>query len=548
MPVVFRQYLRFLALVLCWAIPLNAMAAPLEVVTLEEEPAAKSSKADDTPRKKKKKKKRKKAAPKPAEAPADDDDVEIAVEVEDDAESSAAEEAEDAAAKRKKKKKAEDEEKKRAAEEKKAAEAKKAQEEADKPPEPIDCLPELTEVETRRPIPLSCTFAKPITGMELRYRPPGEQWKTAKMKKVGEEWTAEIPCAATIKAGELEFTVSARSKKSKVVGKLDTITVKLAESTSEPPPAVPGLEPPARCFDPSECPGDMLGSPACPGTKKGKGVRSWGASCADSAECAKGLACVAGTCESPPKCKSDDECDSGMCSNGLCSFPDPEELKSQLGPPKYNWVGLELGVDFMLVRDAVGVCGSTTDDSDQYACFEGGSEYDGLPNVNNAGAVSSSVKLATMRAMVSYQRAIGRLLAGVRLGFAFRGAPEGFFPLHLEARGAYSLRSDPLKRTIRPYLGLAFGLAQVDTQSDVTIVDCASQACAQAAQIDQSQIMLGQAQVKELTAYRSGKKFFFGPTFTLMWAITNESAVVFNTNVMFPDLVIAPSVGYMLGL
>ena len=536
----FRHCLRILAFVVCCIVPLNATAAPVEVVTLEEEPApsvANSDKGDETPKKKKKKRKKKRSV-----AASSDEEAASTVEAADDTDN----EAPPPKKKKRKKRKASTD----SSDVTDVSEEEGEQEKAakDEPPVPIDCFPALTEVETRRPIPLSCTIPKPVTSMELRYRPPSEQWKTAAMKKVGDEWQAEIPCSATVKAGELEFSISARSKKNKTAGKLDAVTVKLAESTSEPPPSIPGTEPPARCFDPSECPGDMLGTAACPGTKKGKGVRSWGASCADSVECSKGLACVAGTCESPPKCEADTECESGICSNGVCQFPDPEELKNQLGPPKYNWVGLELGVDFKPVGEAIGVCGSETDDADDYACFEGGDEYDGMPNVNNAGKIDSSIGIATMRAMVSYHRAFGRLLGGVRLGFAFRGAPEGFLPLHIEARAAYSLTSDPLKRRIRPYLGLAFGLAQVDTQSDVKIVDCTTPACATQAQINQTDLQSGLAQVKNLTAYRSGKKFFFGPTLSVIWAITNESGVVFTTNVMFPELVISPSVGYLLGL
>lgn len=549
-----RHWLRIVALIVCWVLPSNAMAVEAEEVTLEEEPAPAAKSKPSGAAKKKKKKKRAPARAPAATEEAEEDDVEVEVVVEEAPSKKPAparKAAEEPAKKKKKKRRKEPAPAADDAAAEKAAKPRAAEEEAEEdegPVEPIDCFPELKEVETRRPIPLACTFAKPIAEMEVRYRPPGDQWKTSKMKKVGDEWTAEIPCAATIRAGELELTIEARSKRGKVRGKLDPLKVKLSEVTTEPPPSIPGQEPPARCFDPAECPGDMLGSPSCPGTKKGVGVRSWGASCTQTTECTKGLACVAGTCESPPKCKSDDECESGVCSGGVCEFPDPEEMKSRLGPPKYHWVGLELGVDFKLVPDAVGVCGSQTDDSDVYDCFEGGDEYDGLPNVNNAGKVAGGPRLATMRALLSYQRPFGRLMAGARVGFAFRGAPDGFLPLHLELRGAYSLTTDPLKKRWRPYLGLAFGLAQVDTRSDVTIVDCASQECANRAQITSTDIMLQQARLRDLTAYRSGKKLFFGPTFSLIYALSNESGVVFTTNVMFPDLVISPSVGYLLGL
>lgn len=512
---------RLLAMVFCLLVPLTAWAVKPEVVTLEEEPE------ESAPAPKKKKRKKKKRA-----APVVEESVEVTEEVAEEEE----EESEPEPPKRRKKK-----EPPPPAEEK----------EPEEPPAPIDCMPELIEVETRRPIPLACTIQKDVSAMELRYRGPGDQWKTTKMKKVGEEWQTEIPCAATVKAGDLEFSVSARSKKSKTAGKLDVVRVKIAESTNEPPPSIPGQEPPARCFDPSECPGDMLGSPACPGTVKGKGVRSWGASCADSSECTKGLACVAGTCESPPKCDSDAECESGVCTNGACEFPDPDELKDRLGPPRFNWLGLEFGVDLALQGTATGVCSNETGDGEDFDCFAGGSQYSGRPNLNNAGNVESGVRISTMRAMASYYRAFGRILAGGRVGFAFRGSPEGFLPLHLEGRVAYSLASDPLKRRLRTYLGLGLGVAQVDTRTDVSVITCSEgtdQACVNALQINQAQIMTGQAKVENLTAYRSGAKFFAGPTFMVMYALSEESAIVGNMNVMFPDLVFAPSVGYMLGL
>jgi hypothetical protein len=541
---VFRRVLRMLALVVTCLFPLTALGAPpVEVITLEEEatpnptgPSSTPGQPDSAPKKKKKKKKKRRASESKKVEEADEDE-EAAAEPPPEEDEEADEEA---APKKKKKKKADDE----------AEAKKKEEEEPEEPQAPVECMPELTEVETRRPIPLACTIAsKSVTAMELRYRPPGDQWKTLAMKKEGEEWIAEIPCSATVKAGTFEFSINARTKKGKTAGKLDPVTVKLMESTSEPPPSIPGQEPPARCFDPSECPGDMLGSPACPGTKKGVGMRSWGASCADSKECTKGLACVAGTCESPPKCESDAECQSGICSNGQCAFPDAEEMASQLGPPRLNWLGVEVGVDIALGGEAVGVCGNESDDAEKYTCFEGGDEYDGLPNVNNAGKVDGSIGPATVRAMLSYNRAFGRILAGARLGWAFRGAPEGFLPLHLEGRVAYALRSDPLKRKLRPYLGLAFGLAQVDTQAKVTIIDCGDNgSCAQAPQITQGQIDAGLATVKELTAYRSGSKFFAGPTFTVMYAFTNESGIVGTLNVMLPDLSISPSLGYVQGL
>jgi hypothetical protein len=140
-------------------------------------------------------------------------------------------------------------------------------------------------------------------------------------------------------------------------------------------------------------------------------------------------------------------------------------MKDRLGPPRYNWIGLEFGIDLALAGTATGVCSNETGDGEDYNCFAGGSEYTGRPNLNNAGNVDAGIRPSTMRVMASYYRAFGRILAGARLGFAFRGAPEGFLPLHLEGRVAYSLRKDPFKHRLRPYLGASHRWTRAPTSA-----------------------------------------------------------------------------------
>jgi hypothetical protein len=41
---------------------------------------------------------------------------------------------------------------------------------------------------------------------------------------------------------------------------------------------------------------------------------------------------------------------------------------------------------------------------------------------------------------------------------------------------------------------------------------------------------------------------FFGPTFSMWFLFSNESAFVFNLNVMFPEVVFQPSLGYAMGI
>jgi hypothetical protein len=51
-----------------------------------------------------------------------------------------------------------------------------------------------------------------------------------------------------------------------------------------------------------------------------------------------------------------------------------------------------------------------------------------------------------------------------------------------------------------------------------------------------------------LNAYRSGSRFFFGPTLHMVFALANDSAIVVNVNAMLPDVVIEPTLGYEMAL
>jgi len=433
----------------------------------------------------------------------------------------------------------------------------------------MDCVPQVAEVETRRPIPVVCRTDHEVAGVELRYRfeAPGSKWEKVELKQEGKGWAGAIPCAATSRTGNLKVYVFARNEARKVVARMGRNTapmnIKLVESSKLPPPALPNKEPPDRCFSSSECPAEMIGTDVCPGTSKATAPKgAWGAGCAESSQCKSGLECVAGSCETPPKCESTDDCPSGgECADGVCHYPTKEELSERLGPPKIHWVGLHFGVDLAMVAEATGVCGGETDDAKDYACYRGGNIYTGIPNDQQSGVVGSGIGLATLRALLSYEFAFKRFLFGARVGWAFRGSPDDFSPIHVEARALYSLRQKPENNRFRPYLGLAGGYAQVVTSASTKILDCvvppgaADPAAAVAdckddttqAEMDAKRAM-GAAVDRELDAYRHGGSVFFGPTLTLMHMFSNESAFVFNLNVMFPAVVFEPSIGYAMGI
>jgi hypothetical protein len=470
----------------------------------------------------------------------------------------------------------------------------------------MSCSPQPTEVETRRPIPILCKVEYEAAGVELRYRNDAstKKWSRIELEQTDSGYTGTIPCAATDKRGELQVYVFARNEKNKVIARVGRfnapLKLRLVDRSSKKPPALPGKAAPERCA----CPPELRGTEACPGTKPPKVVvtkekpqpaakkpspaeqkqapappapepkpavaikptpvlppkKAWGQSCNLTSECQAALECVAGSCETPAKCDNAADCPvGGECNEGLCHVPDAEELATRLGPPKHHWLGLHLGADLYLMREAAGVCGNRTEDSKKFGCFEGGGLYAGQPNVTAEGHVSSGVHLATVRALLSYDYLVGRFAFGGRLGWAFLGAPKDFLPIHIEGRALYALNKKSLDKRFQPYLGLSAGVAQVDAAASVSIIDCTSdsaterQACANEANpalVESEYLAQGPtvAVRRRLNAYHAGSVVFFGPTVMLRYAFSNESAFVFTLNAMLPDVALGATVGYAMGL
>ena len=56
------------------------------------------------------------------------------------------------------------------------------------------------------------------------------------------------------------------------------------------------------------------------------------------------------------------------------------------------------------------------------------------------------------------------------------------------------------------------------------------------------------AVVRTFDAYHQGGSIFFGPTLSMWFMFSNESAFVFNLNVMLPNVTFQPSIGYAMGI
>jgi hypothetical protein len=424
----------------------------------------------------------------------------------------------------------------------------------------MHCVPELKEVETRRAIPIACTVDYPVNGVELRYRMEGaKKWEKVELKQTDNGYTTTLPCTATGTPGTVQFYVFGKNENNKVIARVgrheSPLSFRLVAHSNSPPPALPGQQAPERCYQPNACPPEKLGTDACPGTQKPKPKpvvvpkKTWGASCTGAGQCQSGLECIKGSCDTPVKCEDTKDCSDGAeCVSGTCHLPTAEEMKGRLGPAKHHWFGIHFGTDFYLMSSASGVCGNTTADSKDFSCFDGGNQYTGTPNVNYSNQIKGGLYFATVRLMLSYDYAMGRLLFGGRLGWAFRGAPKDFSPIHVELRAHYSLVSKPSDQRFRPYLGLAFGHAPVDAYGQVVVADCYThdQNCINTTQL--SALTPDVAIERRLNAYHHGAPFFFGPSAHLMYALSNDSALVFNFTVMLPDVNFEPTIGYELGL
>lgn len=135
------------------------------------------------------------------------------------------------------------------------------------------------------------------------------------------------------------------------------------------------------------------------------------------------------------------------------------------------WFSFGLQQDFFVHSSVDNVCSTG-----KYQCFDASRKrYTGpilaSPKGNRA---SGGLGIATTRVLLGAdRRLLDNWLIGVRLGFAFGGAPDPgngdkFLPLHLEVRGTYVYGKRPLERDgLRPLAQLALGIAEIDAQTAV---------------------------------------------------------------------------------
>jgi hypothetical protein len=445
-------------------------------------------------------------------------------------------------------------------------------------PGDMDCTPDVFEVETRRPIPVSCSTDEDATKAELFYKEfAGEKWESVKMRKKGDAFQAEIPCSATQNAGVLRLYVKAKAGADDADNwgtRKKPVEINIVQQSDAEPPSFPDADPPDRCAETVECPPDF---PGCKPAGGGGGKKDEGDSCDESEECMSGLSCVGGVCAAAKSCEMDSDCPSGAkCVEGSC--------EGGSGSYKKNWIGLHFAHDFAIVGGE-DVCTVASQTNNAFACFVRGTTRPFPGPVNNVNGAPqgaqpgtndriatgfSQVGKTTMRVLASFDRAlIPNLTVGGRVGFAFNGGPKppngkAFLPLHVEARGQYFFGKNPLgKKGLRPYVHAGGGLAQVDAKLAVKATDCGAivddtqQSGIRGANPAEYELCQDRENSEvhvstELDAYKKLGQGFIDAGGGAVFALTPNSGVQLNLNVMFmlpnTGLVLEPSLGYVMGL
>ncbi|WP_437735818.1 hypothetical protein [Sorangium sp. So ce1335] len=299
------------------------------------------------------------------------------------------------------------------------------------------------EQRVHTPVPLyvevSADLLPSVKQVTAWYQPPGEdEYRPLILKRLrGQGFGINVPCAALAREGTLRYHLAAVDEDGAILasaGARDApLTTQIKPKITSAPPHWPGHAPPATCAAPEE-----------------ERPRQ----CLDDRQCSRGLACVGGACVARP-----------------ASGAAPDVRK--------NWVALTFSPDVALFsgRD---VCAVASQASDNYVCLRGdGTRYDGTPTPGVANDVNLGFALATLRVALAYDRLVlDNLTVGGRVGFAAGGTTGGgasFLPLHLEARAQYFLTARPFEQLgARPFVLAAAGVAQVDAEVDVQVLEDAA--------------------------------------------------------------------------
>jgi hypothetical protein len=335
------------------------------------------------------------------------------------------------------------------------------------------------EALVRTPLALYVEYsAGELARVVVKYKSPGaSDWKTLKLKKVGDGFGALIPCG-DVRQGSLQYFIQgfdAQNQPAAMSGsRTAPFSVEVKTELAGDEPSLPGKPPPAQCKDKAgaaetECPPDF---PGCATAKKDVGD-----DCDKAAQCSSG-SCVAGKCAenekkaAGAKCEADDECSSGTCSEGECSdkkasgeycendnqctsgsCEDSKCTEAASTRMPRIWIGASGQLDLYVLKAATDVCirdnRGLNLNTAGYTCIDPSSSQqfpapgDNANITRGAGTPNSGggLALGNIRVVLTFDYALNaNMLLGARVGYVFRtdpaiGAPgTAFPPLHIEAR------------------------------------------------------------------------------------------------------------------
>lgn len=141
-----------------------------------------------------------------------------------------------------------------------------------------------------------------------------------------------------------------------------------------------------------------------------------------------------------------------------------------------NWLVLAVQQDFLAFSSGKEACSQIEGQSDPaITCFDAGAPiqrrpYAGTGTESVGNEIKGGFAMGTTRVLLGYDRAIGPVTLGTRLGIAFPGGPTGFLALHAEGRLAYWFGKNPFARKgLRPYVVVGGGIGQVDSKIAVKV-------------------------------------------------------------------------------
>ncbi len=380
------------------------------------------------------------------------------------------------------------------------------------------------------PLPLYVELPKSVSParITIKYKPPGaDDFRALDLAPVGTGFGIEIPCDELGALGDFEYYFIALDTGDAAIAtggsRAQPFRVPMRKTISAEAPHLPGQVAPESCSAPAPTPA------AAAATPKEKPVL--------------------------PPCDSDRECEEGMRCNSdhKCEWRPEEEEPAAPPPPapvQRNWVGLAFVADLALVSGD-DVCTKEAQSSRHFACFQSdGTQYHGTPQPGRADFIKGGIVPATMRVVASYDRVVGaNFTVGGRAGFAFNGGPKpdggsAFFPLHLEARGAYWLGADPFARKgFRPFVFAAFGMMQVDAKVGAQVYETDAALCPTAGTTGPCR--------NDLDAWRRSGNVFGAIGVGSAYAFTPNQAVVLDVRAsqLFgaPGTVISPELGFQTG-